>query len=385
MMLNSDATTPKRTFSIRVGFLQQEQIPAWDGYVLNHPEGNLYHLSGWASVIRKTYGHKSYYLIALRGKGGNENPIQSGGPLDLDSVVGVLPLINLKHFFFGNRLVSLPFFDFAGVLGNDEEVINLLRQKAMELGEGLKVEKVELRHLNPPLVPENSGEDGSRAGDFITKSEKVRMMLPLPDKSDTLLKSLKSKLRSQIQKPLKEGLTAKIGGSELLPDFYEVFSTNMRDLGSPVHSPGLMRNVLAEFPDRSRIFIIYRDHEPLACSLTIGFRDTLENPWASSLRKFSHLSPNMLLYWTMLAFGCDNGYSLFDFGRSTRHESTYKFKEQWGAKPTPLYWQVFSRNGKDLSERSDKASYEKLIAVWSRMPLSLSKWIGPGIRKHIDL
>jgi len=38
-------------------------------------------------------------------------------------------------------------------------------------------------------------------------------------------------------------------------DFYRVFLENMRDLGSPVHSWKLMRNVLDEFPDFSNILI----------------------------------------------------------------------------------------------------------------------------------
>jgi hypothetical protein len=38
---------------------------AWDTYVYNHPHATLYHLSGWKNVIEKTYGHKTYYLVAI--------------------------------------------------------------------------------------------------------------------------------------------------------------------------------------------------------------------------------------------------------------------------------------------------------------------------------
>ena len=53
------------------------------------------------------------------------------------------------------------------------------------------------------------------------------------------------------RKPIKEGLTSKTGGAELLDDFYRVFLVNMRDLGSPVHSLKLMRQVLGEFSECS--------------------------------------------------------------------------------------------------------------------------------------
>jgi hypothetical protein len=72
------------------------------------------------------------------------------------------------------------------------------------------------------------------------RSRKVRMILSLPDSSDALMKSFKSKLRSQIRRPVKDGLYSRIGSGELLDDFYFVFAKNMRDLGSPVHSRDLI-------------------------------------------------------------------------------------------------------------------------------------------------
>ena len=157
------------------------------------------------------------------------------------------------------------------------------------------------------------------------------MILTLPKSSKELLDGLKSKLRSQIRRPVKAGFTVEVGKSELIDDFYAVFLSNMRDLGSPVHSKRLFMNIFDEFHDKANIFVVRNNGEPLAGSMTIGFQGTLYNPWASSLRRYSKYSPNMLLYWKMLEFACDNGFDVFDFGRSSVDEGTYKFKKQWGA------------------------------------------------------
>jgi len=221
---------------------------------------------------------------------------------------------------------------------------------------------------------------------FQTRSHKVRMLLNLPESSEILMKSFKAKLRSQIKKPLKEGLKSKIGGIDLLDDFYKIFSINMRDLGSPVHSKELMLNVLKEFPNESKIVMVHKDDQPLACSLVIGFKDTLKNPWASALREYSRLSPNMLLYWAMLEYACENGYAYFDFGRSSPDEGTYKFKEQWGAIPTPLHWHYIALGGQSINEEiSEKSKFEKAIRYWQKIPVPITKIIGPMIRKHIGL
>jgi FemAB-related protein (PEP-CTERM system-associated) len=198
------------------------------------------------------------------------------------------------------------------------------------------------------------------------------------------MKGFKSKLRSQIAKPLREGLTSRTGGAELLEDFYKVFLINMRDLGSPVHSLKLMRHVLGEFAERSGIIVVYRSNEPVSAALMIGFGRTLRNPWASSLRKYASLSPNMLLYLRMLEYACANGYRVFDFGRSSVGEGTYKFKEQWGAVPAPLCWHYISLDGK-LPDSDTKTRFETATRYWKRLPVLVTRAIGPSIRKHISL
>jgi FemAB-related protein (PEP-CTERM system-associated) len=212
------------------------------------------------------------------------------------------------------------------------------------------------------------------------------MVLDLPDSSEALMKSFRSKLRSQIKVPVKEGLRAQIGGPELLDDFYEVFLINMRDLGSPVHSKKILREVMKEFSESARIVMVYKGDTAMAGSIVIGFRDTLENPWASSLKAYSRLSPNMMLYWKMLEFACDNGYRYFDFGRSSPNEGTYRFKEQWGAMPTALNWQyVFLNNPPDGDGITDKGKFDAAIRYWRKLPVGLTKLVGPMLRRHIGL
>ena len=160
----------------------------------------------------------------------------------------------------------------------------------------------------------------------------------------------------------------------------------MRDLGSPVHSKKLIKTVLESFDADSRIVIVWKEGQPVACSLVIGFKEVLENPWASSLRQYSRFSPNMLLYWSMLEYACNNGFKQFDFGRSTPEEGTYRFKKQWGAQPVKLHWQylMLGKSGtKDTAE--DKSSFDKAVRIWQHMPVPLTRAFGPLIRKHIGL
>jgi hypothetical protein len=94
----------------------------------------------------------------------------------------------------------------------------------------------------------------------------------------------------------------------------------------------------------------------------------------------------MLLYWSMLEHACRNGYQTFDFGRSTVDEGTYRFKEQWGAKPAPLYWYKFSRNGGAIDEASPNGGWlARASECWKRLPVPLTRVLGPKIRPYISL
>lgn len=345
---------------------------AWDAYVRSHPQASVYHLSGWKRVIERTYGHRAYYLMASDDEG--------------STPTGVFPLFHLKHWLFGNHLVSMPFFDHGGILADDPDTSTALQIRAIEIGRRLKVSDIESRYIGTGDAPADVPQDHMNTVAVGIKSHKVRMLLELPDSADALMKSFKAKLRSQIRKPIKEGLTSKVSGIELLDDFYAVFVRNMRDLGSPVHSAGIIRSTLEEFKDTARIAIVYLAGTPLAGSVVVGFGDTLFNPWASSLREYSRLSPNMLLYWTMLEYACDSGYRRFDFGRSTPDEGTFKFKRQWGAVAAPLQWQLVSLDGRPPDTNAGtRDRFATMIAIWQRLPVPVTRIVGPMVRKYIAL
>ena len=220
------------------------------------------------------------------------------------------------------------------------------------------------------------------------------MLLKLPESSGALLTSFKSKLRSQVRKPAKDGLSSKLGGEDLLGSFYGVFTENMRDLGSPVHSKEWIRSVLRFFGPRARCGVVFMpDGSPAAAGIILCHDRVVSIPWASSLRRFNRSNPNMLLYWGFLEHAADNGYAFFDFGRSTPGEGTYRFKEQWGASPHPLHWvRIETRNGtvqpiclQDSGQAAPSRSRQMAEKVFQSLPVPMATFVGSRIRKYISL
>ena len=330
---------------------------AWNTYAAAAPHASLYHLYEWKQVIEETFGHQTFYLAARNPDG---------------AVAGILPLAQLKSPIFGNMLVSLPFFNYGGICAASGEVRDALLQAAIGVARDCRADFLEIRH-------EDDWEQG-----LPRKTGKVSMRLALPSTADDLWKAIGAKVRNQVQKPRKEGLVAAVGREDQLDAFYDVFAANMRDLGTPVYPKAFFRNILKRFPDRTWISTIYHQQAPVASGFLAGWSGRLEIPWASSLRAYNRLGPNMLLYWSSLEFAIARGYSVFDFGRSTVGAGTYRFKEQWGAKPHQLYWYYWLPNGAAMPQvNPDNPKYQAAIAVWQRLPLAVTRTLGPRIVKYI--
>lgn len=342
---------------MRVRRIGHDEWKIWDTFVSNHPLSTQYHQYAWRKVIEESFGHRGFYLVAETGAG---------------ECQGILPLVHMKSLMFGNFLVSVPFVNYGGLLCTSADVEEYLLIEAEKIRSACKASHVELRHI------------GLNVSDLPTRSHKVTMILPLAHDDESQWKGFNAKLRNQIRKAEKSGLVPLVGRLELLDGFYEVFARNMRDLGTPVYAKEFFRNVLTTFPDSSLIIGVKYQGRIIAAGIACWFRDVIEIPWASSISDYKNLCPNNMLYWEAIKFAIGKGFEKFDFGRSTPHEGTYKFKKQWGAEPVQLYWQYLLESGQSLPELNPtNPKYEMAVKVWKQLPLGVTRLLGPHIVRNI--
>lgn len=342
---------------MRVNEITHAEAASWDAFVSAMPECTSYHQYAWRSVIEKSFGHTGHYLAAV-----DDHGVWQGG----------LPLIHMKSRLFGSFLVSVPFVNYGGVLAHTSAAGVALLDAAEQLRQRCGATHVELRHL------------GKGIGRLPSREHKVTMILDLAESVDRQWQVFNAKLRNQIRKPEKSGLVPVSGHLELLDGFYDVFARNMRDLGTPVYDKEFFRAVLSEFPQSTRIIAVTHEGRIIAAAVASWFRDTIEIPWASSIADYKQFCPNNMLYWEAIKFAIESGFAKFDFGRSTPHEGTFNFKKQWGAEPVPLFWEYLLPEGESLPELNPKNSkYELAIRVWQKLPVGLTRMIGPPIVRNI--
>ena len=178
--------------------------------MLTHPLGLAYQLSAYTKAVKQSYAFNTRYLAAI-----------SGG-----SVRGVLALTRMGLPGFPGQWISSPYCDAAGILADNSDIESALLDRALALAQETCAGKVAVRNGSPfaGIHP-----------DFTQHPGKVRMVLELKKNSEALLASLKAKVRSQVKKPIRDGLTFRLGGRELIPQFYKILYRKHE--GSGIASP----------------------------------------------------------------------------------------------------------------------------------------------------
>jgi FemAB-related protein (PEP-CTERM system-associated) len=209
------------------------------------------------------------------------------------------------------------------------------------------------------------------------------MRLTLTKTVDQLWKNLDSKVRNQVRKGEKQTFTIAWGGMELIRPFYDVLTRNMRDLGSPVYGIELFEEILTAFPGNAEICVVKDKEQPIAAALLLHGWGVTEVPSASSLKEYNPTNVNMLMYWHLLQRAIERGQQVFDFGRSTTDGNTFKFKKQWGAEPEAAIWQYRILQGEVGEMRPDSPRFQRAIKIWQKLPLSITRFLGPRIVRGI--
>lgn len=327
-----------------------EDARSWDEYV-GPRTGTVTDLSAWRRVVRDAYGMRSHFLAALEG----------------DRIVGTLGLFEIKHAIFGHYLTTAVFGNDGGFHFDNPAARDSLVAEARKLAEELNASYLLIRTRNLDL-------DGFR----VDRNYRTAVM-DLEGGADALWKRLPAKTRNQVRRGMKEGFSLETGHDQL-GAFYDVFHQHMRDLGSPAHSRKYYESIVEQLGDRAD-FLVVRDSKKLvAGALLFWINGTAMNYHTVSLRKFNRRCPNYLLYWRMIESSSARGCRWFDMGRSRSDSSNIQFKANWNPQEITLHYNYFLRKLKDVPDLDPRnAKYRIQIALWQKMPLFVTKTVGPRL------
>jgi len=332
-----------------------DQSDAWDRFVYTQEKATFFHLIGWKRAVENVFGHRSRYLLAY------EN----------GEIQGVLPMFLIKSRLLGKFLVSTPFAVYGGICARTDKARLLLLEKAQEIAQELSVDYLVFRNLWPD------------ASDLLANDLYVTFIKPLPTDPAECLKALPRKARAAARQGIKHGLQVEVN-LERLKEHYQLHAIQMRRLGSPVMPFSWFQHLVQEFQGQSTIFSVKYGKKLVASVLVFLFRDTVLPYYSGTLQEYNRYHASNFMYLKLMEFGVENGYKNFDFGRSRKGTGPYSFKKHQGFDPQPLCYQYYlHRADKIPNVNPSNPKFDVPKRIWQKMPLSLTKWLGPKIVRAI--
>ena len=203
-----------------------------------------FHLPAWSVAVARGCGQRARYLVAERG----------------GTMLGVLPLTEMRSPLFGRALVSAGFAVDGGVLG--DAAVAPLAAAAWDLAQRIGCPSVELRG---GAVPAGWDSDADSYLGFARD-------LAADDEAELL--AIPRKQRAEVRRALGYDLEVVTGNDRaVLAEHYRVYAESVRNLGTPVFPARLFRSVVETM--NADVLTVRHQGRAVASVLSLYFAGTV--------------------------------------------------------------------------------------------------------------
>ena len=334
------------------------EYPGWDSLLATHPQASIFHGTGWARVLRQTYGHNPVYICRFEGQ----------------RLAELLPIMEVSSRFSGRRGVSLPFTDFCSPLKSNDQDGPALYEAAMDLGRQRHWKYLECR---------SSNDGWAGASSSLTFYGHV---IDLAAGADELFKRLDSAVRRGIRKAEASGLQVDFSSSpEAIKTFYMLHCRTRRRHGLPPQPFRFFQSIQRHILDAGQGFVATArlKDQPLAAAVFFCHGRQALYKFGASDYDFQELRPNNLMMWAAIQHCAAKGCSTLHLGRtSTGNEGLRRFKLALGAVEETMRYCKY-----DFLSRSFVAGADRTEGwfnhVFARLPAPLLRLAGRILYPHL--
>ena len=335
--------------------LDDEAVARWDAFAEQCPQATFFHRAGWKRVIESGLGHRCHYLYA-----------DVGG-----EIRGLLPLVYINSWLFGNALISNAFCVYGGVASNDPVAHEALEAEALKIARSDDVDYIEYRNQSP--VHKDWPRNSELYATFRRRLDRD------PDKN---MSAIPRKQRAMVRKGMKAGLRGEFDAS--IDRFFPIYAESVRNLGTPVLPKRYFTMLKQVFGDACKVLTVVHETGPLSSVMSFYYRDHVLPYYGGGTPAARRVAANDFMYWEVMRHACEQGYRVFDFGRSKRGTGSFAFKTHWGFEPHALHYEYkLLRRNEVPATNPLNPKYAFFIALWKRLPLTVSSLIGPSIARNL--
>ncbi len=335
----------------------------WDELAL--ARGTIFHTTAFRLILAESFGYTAADHAVLDADG---------------RVAALIPLAIGRNLRLRRAGVSLPFANHADVcaVADDARATALAAIPAIAAAHGLDYLELRLTEGGGTPEPTGPGWAASRAN--------YTFRLPLAGGEAGVFALSTSGNRNHIRKAAKHDLFAVSFDPGNLEGFYRVYRKRMKELGSPAPAIRFFEAFFTHLPDHATLLTVL----DRAGGAVVGGMlllaspgdNTLYYPYGATLVEYNSRYLGHFMYWEAVKYAIACGFGHLDLGRSPAGSGTYRYKEQWGARPVRLAYLTYSPSGAPAGP-PDRGRLSPLIALWRAAPAFVTDMVGPRLISYL--
>lgn len=285
----------------------------WDEFVKDHPWGWIVHLSGWKKVLESTFPHMRGHYFALIDE-------------ETDTIKAGLPVYEVRSWLTGNRLVSIPFATLSDPLISEKEHFTTLVDEVLNYAKKINIATINIRLFQSCDIISNMGEN-------ISKPYKTHQ-LQIQNDPEKTKKTFSRNVRKIIKTFENSALTLRLSNNETdLLIFHHLYSKTRKRLGLPTQPYMLLKYLFQIYSPQNHISLLIVEiaGKPIGGLIVFKYKNRVSSEFLASEFEYRQMNTDHFLYWNAIRIACEDGYKIYDFGRTaTNNSSLADFKRRWG-------------------------------------------------------
>lgn len=334
------------------------QVAAWARYVESHPRGAISHHPDWCLAIQESFSQRGLHQIALRG----------------DTVVGVMPLIEVRSPLHGVLLVGTPYSPVGGILVDEAEAYSALAAAAREMVEGGQSARVQLRSAAESLPG------------WALDRRYVHFARELPRSPAQAEAALPNKARLEArQARVHECLAVRHSQSDLAVA-HRLYAQSARRSGVPGFPLAFFQAVLRRLGGRVWITTVLQRRRPIASALSVVFGETVSLFATGEDERLRCPGASSLLHLSLMQRAVDAGMHRIEWGRCLADDvSACALRRHLGFEGRVLTYQHYPAavTQTEVSGESGRRLWGAR-QLWKRLPVFVTARLGGWISRFTE-
>ncbi|MBK9119085.1 MAG: GNAT family N-acetyltransferase [Phycisphaerales bacterium] len=335
----------------------RDDAAAWNALLATRPESTVFHTPAWSDAVATAFGHRSLHLGALRD----------------GTLVGVLPLMEVRSLLAGCLHISVPYATYGGVVAVDAEARRALALAAAASAVTAGAQMLELRSAESDI------------SDFELFPGYVGFLRTLPDDPADVPAFIPKRPRAAARHARERDGVTITHIPEHARLVWELYTRSMRRLASLSYPWRFFAALRTRLAESCWVSVAWRGRRPLCGAISLVHGDTVTPYIMGADERVRADGAANLLYLSLMERAVRAGLRGFDFGRSRADNAgAVGFKKNQGFEPQPLGYQRYITPGHTAPDlKPTNPRYALARRFWPHLPLPvcrlLSGWVARAI------